>query len=59
MPGLGKGTPAFHAAPAELYRSMGLASRQLGNAGEAAASFRRYLELKPAAPDAELVRSYL
>ena len=47
------------AAPAELYRSMGLASRQLGNAGDAAASFRRYLELKPAAPDAELVRSYL
>jgi beta-barrel assembly-enhancing protease len=48
---------AMEGAPAELYRSMGLASRRLG--GDAAASFRRYLELKPAAPDAELVRSYL
>jgi predicted Zn-dependent protease len=44
-------------APAELYRSMGLASRRLGS--DPAGFFRRYLELNPAARDAEIVRSYL
>jgi predicted Zn-dependent protease len=46
-------------APPELYRSMGLVLRRLGQANEASRAFRRYLELRPSAVDAELVRSYL
>lgn len=44
--------------PPEMYRSMGLLQRQLGQQAEARASFARYLELKPGAPDAELIRRY-
>ena len=46
-------------APAELFRSEGLVLRQLKQDEGARAAFRRYLELKPAAEDAELVRTYL
>jgi predicted Zn-dependent protease len=46
-------------APPELQRSMGLALRRLGRADEAAAAFARYLEMRPAAADAELIRAYL
>jgi predicted Zn-dependent protease len=50
---------AMRGAPPELYRSMGLLERQLGQHGEARASFERYLELKPNAHDAELIRRYI
>jgi hypothetical protein len=46
-------------APAELYRSMGLVLRHLGRPGEASSAFARYLELRPAAVDIDMVRSYL
>jgi len=46
-------------APPELFRSLGLVHRQLGHNAEAAAAFGRYLELKPDAEDADLVRTYL
>jgi predicted Zn-dependent protease len=46
-------------APPQLYRSLGLVLRRRGENVEAARVFARYLELKPAAPDAELVRAYL
>jgi predicted Zn-dependent protease len=45
--------------PPELFRSLGLVYRQLGHNAEAAAAFGRYLELKPDAEDADLVRTYL
>lgn len=45
-------------APAELYRSEGLVLRQLRQEESSRAAFRRYLELKPAAEDADLVRTY-
>lgn len=60
-----RGTQAYRAAqtmreaPPELYRSMGLVLRRLGDEREASSAFRRYLELRPGAVDAELVRSYL
>jgi len=46
-------------APPELFRSEGLVLRQLKQDERSRAAFRRYLELKPAAADAELVRTYL
>jgi predicted Zn-dependent protease len=46
-------------APAELYRSLGLVLLRLGERVQAGKKFGRYLELKPNAPDAELVRAYL
>jgi beta-barrel assembly-enhancing protease len=53
---------AYHAAeplapPPELFRSLGLVQRRLGE--NPARAFTRYLELKPGAPDAELIRAYL
>ena len=45
-------------APAETFRSEGLVLRQLKQDEGSRAAFRRYLELKPAADDAELVRTY-
>ncbi len=50
---------AMHGAPPELYRSMGLLERQLGQHAEARVSFERYLALKPNAHDAELIRRYV
>lgn len=50
---------AMQGTPAELYRSKGLVLRQLGEPAEAEAAFSRYLELKPAAPDGALIRTYL
>jgi predicted Zn-dependent protease len=48
---------AYPDAPAELFRSLGLVQRRLGQSPTRA--FTRYLELKPGAPDAELIRAYL
>lgn len=45
--------------PVELYRSMGLLQRKGGHAEAARQSFRIYLQRKPDAEDAELIRSYL
>lgn len=50
---------AMPAAPAELYRSMGMVLRRLGEHADAARAFARYLELKPDASDAAMVRAYL
>ncbi|MEW6687463.1 MAG: M48 family metalloprotease [Pseudomonadota bacterium] len=50
---------AMKGTPAELYRSLGLVHRQLGEAQQAEAAFARYLELKPGAPDGALIRTYL
>jgi predicted Zn-dependent protease len=46
-------------APAEVYRSLGLVLLRLGERTQAGKKFARYLDLKPDAPDAELVRAYL
>ena len=45
--------------PPEVHRSLGTVLRQTGDSAEAARAFQRYLELKPGAEDAELIRSYL
>jgi predicted Zn-dependent protease len=45
--------------PAEMYRSMGLVQRQLGDDAQAESAFAKYLELKPAAPDSALIRTYI
>jgi predicted Zn-dependent protease len=50
---------AMKGTPAEMYRSMGLAQRQLGDDAQAGTAFARYLELKPTAPDGALIRSYI
>jgi predicted Zn-dependent protease len=53
---------AYRAAenpPAELHRSMGVVLRRMGEHGDAARAFTRYLELRPGAADAAMVRSYL
>lgn len=46
-------------APPELHRSMGLVLQRLGRTKEASSAFLRYLDLKPAGADTELVRTYL
>ena len=45
--------------PPEVHRSLGTVLRQAGDDAEATRAFKRYLELKPDAEDAELIRSYL
>jgi hypothetical protein len=45
--------------PAEAHRSLGLVRLKLGQARAAEASLRRYLELRPDAADAAMIRSYL
>jgi len=45
--------------PAEMYRSMGLVQRKLGDDAQAQNAFAKYLELKPTAPDSALIRAYL
>jgi predicted Zn-dependent protease len=46
-------------APPEVHRALGTVLRQAGEHAEAHRAFERYLELKPGAEDAELIRSYL
>ncbi|MGQ0654407.1 MAG: M48 family metalloprotease [Betaproteobacteria bacterium] len=50
---------AMKGTPAEMYRSMGLVHRQLGDEAQAGTAFGRYLELKPTAPDGALIRTYI
>jgi predicted Zn-dependent protease len=45
--------------PPEAHRSLGTVLRQTGENAEATREFQRYLELKPDAEDAEMIRSYL
>lgn len=45
--------------PPEAHRSLGTVLRQTGENAEATRAFQRYLELKPDAEDAEMIRSYL
>jgi Flp pilus assembly protein TadD len=45
--------------PPEVHRALGTMLRQAGDSAEAMRAFRRYLELKPDAEDAELIRSYV
>lgn len=45
--------------PAMTYRSLGLIHKQQAQKSQALASFEKYLELAPQAPDAALVRSYI
>ncbi|PUE08019.1 hypothetical protein B9Z33_13860 [Limnohabitans sp. T6-20] len=45
--------------PPPSYRSLGLIHKQQARKPEALASFEKYLELAPQAPDAALVRSYI
>lgn len=54
-----RGATGKPGAPPEAYRSLGLAERSLSDAEAAQAAFRRYLELKPDAEDAAMIRSYL
>lgn len=50
---------AMDDTPPEVHRSLGTVLRQTGDSAEATRAFQRYLELKPGAEDAELIRSYL
>jgi predicted Zn-dependent protease len=46
-------------APIEAHRSLGLVHRSLNQIPAAQDAFKRYLELHPQAPDAELIKTYL
>ena len=48
---------AYPDAPAEAWRSHGIELIKQGRSAEAKAAFRRYLTMKPGAPDAAWVRS--
>jgi beta-barrel assembly-enhancing protease len=50
---------ALSAEPPEVHRGAGLIYRVRRQGGEARASFQRYLELAPNAPDAPMIKSYL
>lgn len=45
--------------PAEAHRSLGLLHRSRESGAEARASFQRYLQRSPDAPDADLIKSYM
>src|SRR5438046_687794 len=45
--------------PAEMHRSMGMIYRAHRRGADARASFERYLQLAPQAPDALMIRNYL
>lgn len=45
--------------PPEVHRALGTVLRHTGDGDGAAHAFRHYLELKPEAEDAELIRSYV
>jgi predicted Zn-dependent protease len=47
---------AYPDAPAEAWRSHGLALYKEGRSGEARAALGRYLKMKPGAPDAPFIR---
>jgi predicted Zn-dependent protease len=45
--------------PPETYRGIGIVHMRLGDRVAADAAFRRYLQLRPAADDAAIIRSYM
>jgi regulator of sirC expression with transglutaminase-like and TPR domain len=45
--------------PPETHRGLGAIYRQRNQLPEARASFQRYLELAPNAPDAPMIKSYM
>jgi regulator of sirC expression with transglutaminase-like and TPR domain len=47
---------AFPDAGPDAFRAHGYAQLKMGNRDEGLTALRRYLELKPDAPDAEMVR---
>jgi tetratricopeptide (TPR) repeat protein len=50
---------AQHPGFPDTYRSLGLLHLKAGRKPEAAAAFRRYLELSPAAPDRTYIENFL
>lgn len=46
-------------APAEAFRSLGLAYKSRSDAASAVPAFEKYLSLAPEAPDAALIKTYL
>ena len=50
---------AAGAEPPETHRGLGLIYRARSKAAEARASFQRYLDAAPQAPDSGMVRSYM
>ena len=50
---------ALGGEPPEAHRGMGLVYRATQRAGEARASFERYLQLAPQAADAPMIRNYI
>jgi predicted Zn-dependent protease len=54
-----KAAADFGAEPPQTHRGLGLIYRTRNAAAEAKASFQRYLELDPQAPDAAMIRNYL
>ena len=50
---------AIGSEPAETHRGMGAIYRSRKQAAEAKASFQRYLELAPNAPDQSMIKSYI
>lgn len=45
--------------PAETYRAMGMVYRQNGDQAAARQAFARYLKIKPAATDSEMINTYI
>jgi predicted Zn-dependent protease len=45
--------------PPETHRGLGVIYRQRNQLGEAKASFQRYLEAAPSAPDSAMIKSYI
>jgi predicted Zn-dependent protease len=45
--------------PAEAHRALGLVQRRLGDRAASETAFRRYLELRPGAPDKAMIATYL
>jgi predicted Zn-dependent protease len=54
-----EGLAAQPKAPVETWRSIGLLRRARGEGSAAAQAFARYLELKPQADDAAIIRTYI
>ena len=54
-----KAAAQFGAEPPQTHRGLGLIYRTRNSPQEAKASFQRYLELEPQAPDAAMIKTYL
>jgi len=54
-----QGAAAMEGAPAEVHRGLGMIYRTRRQVPDAKASFQRYLELSPVAPDALMIKNYV